>query len=695
MPDPNDPTPFHNPDRRSDRPDPANVPGAIPVIPGGGTTGQTPDLPVGHPRHPGGAPRDPDWTRTGSSQPPLLDRLAADVGGTIDSVGRLPDGSGFATMSMPLPADHWLTADHPNVPPMPWRCGAGLPRRRDLERDLRAAGRYAVRCATMNGKDHDFDPDALIQCLIVGALGYSTPDGLSSDAWANPPSPPYGFGAFHSPWMNDARQVAGQCWGDPETSDRVLDPVLADAVARRIAVWMDTAACYRDLLDQCAASLGPEVYRSDDGSMQDRPIRLKIPGLVAQLAVRATAGPRAATPFARAVQAEIMESGRRAARADDADLMRDAADASGSSLGSMASRPAFRPVSRGGLPPGADLSHKWWFVDGGVSYCLACDVRADQIGANAPSALLPCPNIAPQSGNRITDAVPVGAVGPIDLGTVEVSREILREWARTIRGTETASTALAVNRARLTRVWKELDWAATQPAEARPRTATGERTAAARSMADAEQAARQRAYVHRLMMRQTGGSTVDPIGGVVYGTVACDPRLIQRHEDIGPLLDREWAALKPMMIEDVRGARAATTEIQKSVKRRYEDLRRLEAQAIAQAARPPAPDRIPDAGPLGVNWDHARETDRIPPSRDDIARKLNAEKLGALGDIARKTDAEYLAREHDPARAAGGYPISSLSREEVLATLKQYVAIAARIGLTADDIRHALRGGIG
>jgi hypothetical protein len=197
------------------------------------------------------------------------------------------------------------------------------------------------------------------------------------------------------------------------------------------------------------------------------------------------------------------------------------------------------------------------------------------------------------------------------------------------------------------------------------------------------------------MMRQTGGSTVDPIGGVVYGTVACDPRLIQRHEDIGPLLDREWAALKPMMIEDVRGARAATTEIQKSVKRRYEDLRRLEAQAIAQAARPPAPDRIPDAGPLGVNWDHARETDRIPPSRDDIARKLNAEKLGALGDIARKTDAEYLAREHDPARAAGGYPISSLSREEVLATLKQYVAIAARIGLTADDIRHALRGGIG
>jgi hypothetical protein len=40
----------------------------------------------------------------------------------------------------------------------------------------------------MNGKDADFDPDALIQCLIVGFLGYYTPDGLSSDEWANPPA---------------------------------------------------------------------------------------------------------------------------------------------------------------------------------------------------------------------------------------------------------------------------------------------------------------------------------------------------------------------------------------------------------------------------------------------------------------------------------------------------------------------------
>jgi hypothetical protein len=51
---------------------------------------------------------------------------------------------------------------------------------------VKAAGRYAVRCATMNGKEMDFDPDALIQNLLVGMLGYWTDNGLSSDEWANP-----------------------------------------------------------------------------------------------------------------------------------------------------------------------------------------------------------------------------------------------------------------------------------------------------------------------------------------------------------------------------------------------------------------------------------------------------------------------------------------------------------------------------
>jgi hypothetical protein len=55
--------------------------------------------------------------------------------------------------------------------------------------------------------------------------------------------------------------------------------------------WTETARdfrngmeLYRNLLDECAKHLGPAAYISDDGSVQDEPIRLNIPGLVAKLA---------------------------------------------------------------------------------------------------------------------------------------------------------------------------------------------------------------------------------------------------------------------------------------------------------------------------------------------------------------------------------------------------------------------------
>lgn len=124
----------------------------------------------------------------------VLNQIADATGGKIEEVGILPDNSGFAVMSMPLPADHWLTKDPDsfNVPPMPFRMGTDNPDRKIWVERLWAAGRYAVRCATMNGKEDDFDPDALVQNLIIGMLGYYTPDGLShADDWANPhPIPP-------------------------------------------------------------------------------------------------------------------------------------------------------------------------------------------------------------------------------------------------------------------------------------------------------------------------------------------------------------------------------------------------------------------------------------------------------------------------------------------------------------------------
>ena len=125
-----------------------------------------------------------------------VQRLAETVGGKIETAAALPDGSGFATMSMPLPADHWLYqkgADGFSLPPpMPFRMGTEHPLRRDWQAKVREAAKYAIRGATMHGESMDFDPDALIQNLLVGLFGYHTPDGLSSDAWANPdpvPSP--------------------------------------------------------------------------------------------------------------------------------------------------------------------------------------------------------------------------------------------------------------------------------------------------------------------------------------------------------------------------------------------------------------------------------------------------------------------------------------------------------------------------
>lgn len=92
-------------------------------------------------------------------------------------------------------------------------------------------------------------------------------------------------------WMPEARQIAAQCWCDDETRRTEMDVVLAEAVARRIAAWMDTAAqyarneeYYRGLLDECAKHLGAAAYTADDGTVMDEPLRLKIPELVAALA---------------------------------------------------------------------------------------------------------------------------------------------------------------------------------------------------------------------------------------------------------------------------------------------------------------------------------------------------------------------------------------------------------------------------
>jgi hypothetical protein len=117
----------------------------------------------------------------------LLKAIVDNTSGKIEKVGKLPDGSGFATLSMPLPKDHWLTQPGVNNPPMPFRigtCEAGayvLPQianREEFAAKIRLAARYAIRASTMNGAE-DYDPDAMVGNFVVGMLGYWTPNGLS------------------------------------------------------------------------------------------------------------------------------------------------------------------------------------------------------------------------------------------------------------------------------------------------------------------------------------------------------------------------------------------------------------------------------------------------------------------------------------------------------------------------------------
>jgi len=90
-----------------------------------------------------------------------------------------------------------------------------------------------------------------------------------------------------SMWITEAREIAAQCWCDPETEDRVMDPVLAEAVAQRIANWMDTAAqnhrnadYYRGLVERCGKAIGEMAYICDDGPVSEDVLCAKVPKII-------------------------------------------------------------------------------------------------------------------------------------------------------------------------------------------------------------------------------------------------------------------------------------------------------------------------------------------------------------------------------------------------------------------------------
>lgn len=92
----------------------------------------------------------------------------------------LSDGSAFFTAKFPLPKDHWIYDEVHCVPEKYLRCGTDNKLLRlELVGAVKLAARLAIKQCTDHGKDMDFDPDALVQALIVNMVGHNTPDGLT------------------------------------------------------------------------------------------------------------------------------------------------------------------------------------------------------------------------------------------------------------------------------------------------------------------------------------------------------------------------------------------------------------------------------------------------------------------------------------------------------------------------------------
>jgi hypothetical protein len=99
------------------------------------------------------------------------------------------------------------------------------------------------------------------------------------------------------PWIDEARELAAQCWCDIETEDRVFDSVLAEAIAKRIAVWMETAAqnqqnteYYRGLVERCGMAIGERAFIADDGTKSEDILCAKIPEIVETLIPQSSKG---------------------------------------------------------------------------------------------------------------------------------------------------------------------------------------------------------------------------------------------------------------------------------------------------------------------------------------------------------------------------------------------------------------------
>lgn len=93
--------------------------------------------------------------------------------------------------------------------------------------------------------------------------------------------------AEYMDWMDEARKIAEQCWDAPYTKGKVKDYDLVEAIAEKIAIWMNTsvqadknAEYYKMLLGQVGMAIGEPVYTRDDGTVGNSILYAKLPEAV-------------------------------------------------------------------------------------------------------------------------------------------------------------------------------------------------------------------------------------------------------------------------------------------------------------------------------------------------------------------------------------------------------------------------------
>lgn len=91
-------------------------------------------------------------------------------------------------------------------------------------------------------------------------------------------------------YIDEAREIAAQCWCDPKTENTEMDADLAEVFAWRLAAWIGQSAqnqrntdYYRGLVERCGEAIGEQAYIADDGGKHNDVLCAKVPELVEKL----------------------------------------------------------------------------------------------------------------------------------------------------------------------------------------------------------------------------------------------------------------------------------------------------------------------------------------------------------------------------------------------------------------------------